>query len=862
MKRLLLIQISCFLLFLTVGSCTSAEKMTNDRRQDFTAGWTFHLGDDSAASRPDYDDTAWRILNLPHDWAIEGEFSRDNPSGTGGGALPGGIGWYRKTFTVDKADEGKRLYIDFDGVYMNSEVFINGHSLGVRPYGYVSFSYDLTPYIKWGGKNVVAVRVDNGEQPNSRWYSGCGIYRNVWLTKLNPVHIAQWGTFITAEDVLKNSARLNIRTKIQYDAAAQLQDSVKQADGTYVVFDSEIVPLADVVLQSRLMDAEGNVVGEVASELQVIPTCLNEVEQEIVVKNPNLWSVNTPYIYKVNSILIDKTTGKVLDNYCTNTGIRTFRFDAQKGFILNGERLKINGVCMHHDLGCLGAAVNIRAIERQLEILQEMGCNGIRCSHNPPSPELLDLCDRMGFIVMDETFDMWRKRKTAHDYSRYFNEWHERDLTDLILRDRNHPSVFIWSIGNEVLEQWSDAKADTLTLEQANLILNFGHDQSMLAKEGEMSVNSLLTKKLADMVKALDSTRPVTAGCNEPNPNNHLFRSGVLDLIGFNYHDDWFAGVPEKFPGKPFIVAESVSALMTRGYYRMPSDETVICPERWDKPYFDDSFSCSSYDNCHVPWGNSHEGTMRHVKNNDFISGQYVWTGFDYLGEPTPYGWPARSSYFGIVDLAGFPKDVYYLYQSEWHPEKKVLHLFPHWNWTPGQDIDMWAYYNNADEVELFVNGESQGVRTKGKDDFHVVWRVKYEPGVVKVVSRKDGKTVLEKEIHTAGEPAQIRLTADRNEIKSDGRDLSFVTVEVLDKDGNLCPNADNQIMFDVQGAGFIAGVDNGSPVSMEKFKADHRRAFYGKCLAVIQSDGKSGGIKLTATSEGLKTAVTAIKAK
>ena len=862
MKQLLIIPISCLLLFLVLGGCTSAERVTDNRRQDFTAGWTFHLGDDSAASRPDYDDTAWRILHLPHDWAIEGEFSRDNPSGTGGGALPGGIGWYRKTFTVDKADEGKRLYIDFDGVYMNSEVFINGHSLGVRPYGYVSFSYDLTPYIKWGGKNVVAVRVDNAEQPNSRWYSGCGIYRNVWLTKLNPVHIAQWGTFITAEDVSKNSARLNIRTKIQYDAAAQLQDSVKQADGTYVVFDSEIVPLADVVLQSRLMDAEGNVVDEVASELQVIPTCLNEVEQEIVVKNPNLWSVNTPYIYKVNSILIDKITGKVLDNYCTNTGIRTFRFDAQKGFILNGERLKINGVCMHHDLGCLGAAVNIRAIERQLEILQEMGCNGIRCSHNPPSPELLDLCDRMGFIVMDETFDMWRKRKTAHDYSRYFNEWHERDLTDLILRDRNHPSVFIWSIGNEVLEQWSDAKADTLTLEQANLILNFGHDQSMLAKEGEMSVNSLLTKKLADMVKALDSTRPVTAGCNEPNPNNHLFRSGALDLIGFNYHDDWFAGVPEKFPGKPFIVAESVSALMTRGYYRMPSDETVICPERWDKPYFDDSFSCSSYDNCHVPWGNSHEGTMRHVKNNDFISGQYVWTGFDYLGEPTPYGWPARSSYFGIVDLAGFPKDVYYLYQSEWHPEKKVLHLFPHWNWTPGQDIDMWAYYNNADEVELFVNGESQGVRTKGKDDFHVVWRVKYESGVVKVVSRKDGKTVLEKEIHTAGEPAQIRLTADRNEIKSDGRDLSFVTVEVLDKDGNLCPNADNQIMFDVQGAGFIAGVDNGSPVSMEKFKADHRKAFYGKCLVVVQSDGKSGGIKLTATSEGLKTAVTAIKAK
>lgn len=862
MKRLLLIQISCFLLFLTVGSCTSAEKMTNDRRQDFTADWTFRLGDDSLASRPDYDDTAWRTLNLPHDWAIEGEFSKDNPSGTGGGALPGGIGWYRKTFIADKADEGKRLRIDFDGVYMNSEVFINGHSLGVRPYGYVSFSYDLTPHIKWGEKNVIAVRVDNAEQPNSRWYSGCGIYRNVWLAKLNPVHVSQWGTYVVADEVSKNNARLVVRTQLQYDVEAQMTDSVRQADGTYVVFDSEIVPLADIILQSRLIDADGNVVGETVSEVQMMSAVPNRVEQEMVLDNPNLWSLDNPYIYKVRSIVKEKKTGEVLDVYDTPVGIRTFRFDAQKGFILNGEQVKINGVCMHHDLGCLGAAVNLRAIERQLEILKEMGCNGIRCSHNPPAPELLDLCDRMGFIVMDETFDMWRKRKTAHDYSRYFNDWHERDLTDLILRDRNHPSIFIWSIGNEVLEQWSDAKADTLTLEEANLILNFGHDKSMLAKEGEMSVNSLLTKKLVDMVKKLDSTRPVTAGCNEPNPNNHLFRSEALDIIGFNYHDDWFAGVPENFPGKPFIVTESVSALMTRGYYRMPSDETVLCPERWDKPYYDASFSCSSYDNCHVPWGNSHEGTMRHVKNNAFISGQYVWTGFDYIGEPTPYGWPARSSYFGIVDLAGFPKDVYYLYQSEWNPGKEVLRLFPHWNWTPGQDIDMWAYYNNADEVELFVNGKSQGIRTKGKDDFHVMWRVKYEPGVVRAVSRRNGKTVLEREIRTAGEPAQIRLTADRSEIKSDGKDLIFISVEILDKDGNLCPNADNQVMFDVQGAGFIAGVDNGSPISMEPFKADRRKAFYGKCLVVIQNNSQSGGIKLTATADGLKSAVMAASSK
>lgn len=837
MKRILTIQLLCTLLLLSGCACTSPRKTTDDRRQDFTADWVFRLGDDTTAACPDYNDADWRRLNLPHDWAIEGEFSKDNPSGTGGGALPGGIGWYRKTFFVDRADEGKHLRVDFDGVYMNSEVFINGHSLGVRPYGYVSFGYDLTPYIHWGGQNVLAVRVDNAEQPNSRWYSGCGIYRNVWLTKLNSVHVAQWGTYVIAGDVSKNSARLTIHTTIENEQCAD----------------------TEVELMSVLLNASGSEVGRTSAELAV-GNQPQEAAQELLVNEPDLWSIDNPHLYTLTTEL--RVGGQLVDTYTTPVGIRTFRFDAQKGFILNGEQVKINGVCMHHDLGCLGAAVNVRAIERQLEILKEMGCNGIRCSHNPPAPELLDLCDRMGFIVMDETFDMWRKRKTAHDYSRYFNEWHERDLTDLILRDRNHPSIFMWSIGNEVLEQWSDAEADTLSLEEANLILNFGHDKSMLAKEGEMSVNSLLTKKLADRVRALDATRPVTAGCNEPSPNNHLFRSGALDVIGFNYHDDYFVGVPEKFPGKPFIVTESVSALMTRGYYRMPSDETVVCPEHWDKPYSDASFSCSSYDNCHVPWGNSHEGTMRHVKNNDFISGQYVWTGFDYIGEPTPYGWPARSSYFGIIDLAGFPKDVYHLYQSEWAPEKKVLHLFPHWNWEIGQTIDMWAYYNNADEVELYVNDKSQGIRRKGKDDFHVMWRVVYEPGTVKVLSRKDGNTVLEREIHTAGDPAQIRLTADRDDIRADGKDLSFVTVEITDKDGNLCPNADNQVMFDVQGAGTIAGVDNGSPISMEKFKADHRKAFYGKCLVVVQNNGESGGIKLTAKSEGLATAGTGMTAK
>jgi beta-galactosidase len=494
-------------------------------------------------------------------------------------------------------------------------------------------------------------------------------------------------------------------------------------------------------------------------------------------------------------------------------------------------------------------------------MLRDMGCNAIRSSHNPPAPELLDLCDEMGFLVMDESFDMWRKRKTNHDYSRYFDAWHERDLSDLVQRDRNHPSIVMWSIGNEVLEQWSDAAADTLSLEEANLILNFGHSADQLANDGEMSVNSLLTAKLAGIVHNLDATRPVTAGCNEPDPANHLFKSGAIDVIGYNYHDSWFKDVPENFPGKPFIITESVSALMTRGYYSMPSDSVIICPERWDVPYYNPSFACSSYDNCRTPWGSDHEITLKQVKNNDFISGQFVWTGFDYIGEPTPYGWPARSSYFGIVDLAGFPKDVYYLYQSEWRQDKTVLHIFPHWNWQPGEDVDIWAYYNNADEVELFVNGVSQGVRTKDAERLHVSWRVKYQPGNIRAVSRKNGVQVAEQQINTAGAPAAIRLTPDRTEIAADSSDLAYFTVEIVDADGNVCPLADNEVHFAVSGSGVNVGVDNGSPVSLERFKADKRHAFYGKALLIVQSTRTSGAITVTASADGLSAATSTIQA-
>ena len=808
----------------------------DSRAVSFDKGWKFSLSDDSGYSSPDFNDVSWRSLNLPHDWAIEGNFSEDNPSGTGGGALPGGVGWYRKTFNLPADMYGKDIYIDFDGAYMNATVYINGHELGTRPYGYASFSYNITPWLK-RGKNVVAVRVDNAEQPNSRWYSGCGIYRHVWLRALNPVHVAQWGTFVRQDKVSADAADLTVITNVENNGKKNVK----------------------ATLQTEVVSPGGKVVAQISSPVSLKAGEKLEVSQPVSVADPDLWSLKSPNLYTViNRVNVN---GQTVDTYETRIGFRFLEFDARKGFSLNGERMKINGVCLHHDAGALGAVVNKAAIARQLKIMKDMGANAIRSSHNPPAPELLELCDSLGIMVMDETFDMWRKQKTSHDYARYFPEWHERDLTDLVVRDRNHPSIIIWSIGNEVLEQWSDAKADTLSLAEANLILNFGHGKDMLAEEGApLSVNSLLTKKLADMTRELDPTRPVTAGCNEPDPGNHLFRSGALDIIGFNYHDDWFKDVPKNFPGKPFIVTESVSALQTRGYYRMPSDSMYVWPERWDKPFYDESFSCSSYDNCHVPWGNTHEGTMRHVEDNDFIMGQFVWTGFDYLGEPTPFGWPARSSYFGIVDLAGIPKDSYYMYQSRWRPDLDVLHLFPHWNWNEGDDVDVWAYFNNADEVELFLNGESLGTKKPEDGSYHVWWRVPFVPGELVAVSRKDGKEVKRDSVRTASEPYAIRLTPDRSEINADGTDLSYVAVEVVDKDGNLCPLAENEIVFEVDGAGFNAGVDNGSPTSLEPFKSDRRKAFYGKAMLIVQNDGKEGKIRVNATSPELKGSTVTIK--
>ncbi|MBK8564291.1 MAG: DUF4982 domain-containing protein [Saprospiraceae bacterium] len=785
---------------------------TNDNPrtvEKFNTDWHFILGDSVAYKLPNFDHTNWRKLRLPHDWSIEGSFNEKNPSTPSGGALPGGIGWYRKTFSLPKTANGKKYFIDFDGVYWNSEVWLNGQSLGKRPSGYISFRYDLTPYLKYGAeKNVLAVRVDNSKQPNSRWYSGSGIYRNVWLVSTSGVNIGHWGTFITTPKVGPASANVSIQTTV---------DNTTGMD-------------KEVSLTTLILDAKGQEVGKGTVKGIIPKNSSKEFGQELSVANPSLWSIESPSLYQA----VSKVTvgGTLADEYKTDFGIRTFNFDPLKGFFLNGKPLKILGVCNHHDLGCLGAAMNTRAIERQLEILKDMGANAIRTSHNPPAPELLDLCDRMGFIVMDEIVDVWKKPKVQYDYHQFFDEWHRRDLEDLVLRDRNHPSVMMWSIGNEILEQWD-------------------------------STGIPLTREMVGIVKALDNTRPVTAGLNPPSKEwNNMVKSGALDLVGFNYDFKNYEAFPQNFPGQVFISTEAASALESRGHYDMPSDSIRRWPLRWDLPFNEGNpdNSVSAYDNVSAPWGSTHMETWRLIKKYDYLSGLFIWTGFDYLGEPTPYGWPSRSSYFGIVDLAGFPKDAFYLYQSEW-TKQPMLHIFPHWNWSPGKLIDVWAY-TNCEEVELFLNGKSLGAKRKNAEDLHLVWRLNYEPGTLKSVGRIGGKEVLTKEIRTAGPPTKITLQADRSALSANGEDLSFVTVRIEDAEGNLVPNAANLVNFEVSGPGFIAGVDNGSQTSLEPFKANYRKAFNGLCLAVVQSDGKPGKLSLRASSDGLKGASIEMVAK
>lgn len=788
-------------------------------RKSFNDNWKFHLGDLPGAQSPSFDDVSWRSLSLPHDWSIELPFDKESPTGTGGGSLRGGIGWYRKTFSLPASAAGKSVTIDFDAVYRNSEVWMNGSYLGKRPNGYISFQYDLTPYLRYGKeKNTIAVKVDNAEQPNSRWYSGSGIYRNTWLTITGKTHVAYNGIYFTTPTV--NNKQALVEGEIT------------------IVNEQQVAKKLNVI--TSLLDASGKVVATTVVPVNIGSGETKTVSQHFTVANPLLWSVERPYLYK--AITSIKEEEKLLDQYKTTIGIRSFLFDAGMGFLLNGKKVKIRGVCNHHDLGCLGVAVNRRALQRQLEILKRMGCNGIRTSHNPPAPELLALCDEMGFIVMNEAFDIWKKKKTEFDYHRDWDEWHRKDLVDHVIRDRNHPSVFIWSVGNEVGEQWGDEKDST---------------------------GRQILKELVDIVRQYDPVRPTVTANNEVNPWSKLLQSNSADMIGYNYNHQkwdsvfytWGSKSPAGYADKPFIVTESVSGLMTRGHYDMPSDSIRRWPKRWDIPLTEGNpdTTCSAYDNCATPWGSTHEQTLKEFEKYDHISGMYIWTGFDYIGEPTPYGWPARSSYFGIIDLAGFPKDVYYMYQAAW-TTKPVLHIFPHWNWSDGDTVDVWAYYNNAEEAELFLDGVSLGTRKKEGDEQHVMWRVAYKPGILEAVSKKNGKPVIRRQIRTAGPAAKILLEADRKLI-SRTNDLSFVTVKIVDKDGNLVPDAANLVRFSLNRGG-IAAVDNGNQTSMESFKANKRKAFNGLCLAVISGAGEPGLVRLTATAEGLSPAIITITVK
>ncbi|MAS70334.1 beta-galactosidase GalB [Zunongwangia profunda] len=788
-----------------------------NRKQLFTEDWKFYKNDTLNSLTEVLNSEDWRPIDVPHDWSIHQEFDKNSAAGIGGGALSGGVGYYKKSFNLPLEDSARLYKIQFDGVYQNSEVWINGSYLGKRPNGYIGFEYDLTPYLHYGSQdNTIVVKADNSDQPNSRWYSGSGIYRNVWLKKLNKIHIPNWGTFITTPSISKEKALVNITAKIK----------------------NEFLEDKEIEVQITIFQDDQEIVKSETSALNITTNSEIGFNKELTIYKPKLWSIDSPWLYKAQIDIIQNKN--LIDRFETRFGIRDFKFDLEKGFKLNGESLKIRGVCMHHDLGPLGAAINTRAIERQLEILKEMGVNGIRTAHNPPAPELLDLCDQMGFIVMDEAFDIWRTAKTKHDYSQYWDKWHEQDIADLIKRDRNHPSVFLWSIGNEIQEQWSE-KGEKIGVELSNI------------------------------VKSLDSTRPVTAGMNPPvhvsdkevtiqfeetaDKPNSLAGSGALDVIGYNYAHQTWEKHQLNFPNTPFIATETTSGLQTRGYYEFPSDTTKIWPVRWDKLFTggNPDHTISAFDQVRAPWGSLHETSWKIIKKNDFLSGFFIWTGFDYIGEPTPYEWPSRSSYFGIVDLAGFPKDVYYMYKSEW-TDDDVLHLLPHWNWEQGQTVDVWAYYNNADEVELFLNGESRGTRSKKDDELHVMWRFPFESGTLKAISRKNGQIVKETEIRTASKPAKLELFPDRKKIRADGLDLSFITVTITDAEGTIAPRANNQIDFEIEGPGEIVGVSSGDPTNHESFKGKSHRALNGKCLVIVQSTRQAGEIKISANSAGLES--------
>ena len=792
---------------------TKARSAALRTRESFDFGWKFFKGDAAQAQQPDFNDQEWRDLDLPHDWSIEGPFA-EKPGSATFAHLPAGTGWYRKNFTVPASYRNQQVSIEFDGVYQHSEVWINGHYLGKRPYGYISFYYDITPHLNFGSGNVIAIRVDNSHQPNCRWYSGSGIYRHTWLLVTDKLHVAHWGTFVTCGKVSEKSAVVRIKTRVQNESKND----------------------AKCVLKTVILDSNGRPVQTTETGGDIAGSGEFEFIEKVKIDKPVLWSPENPYLYTVRSTLDQQ--GKSTDIYDTVFGVRSIEFDTDKGFLLNGRQVKLHGVCLHHEAGALGAAVPERAWERRLEKLKAMGCNAVRTSHNPYAPEFMDLCDKLGLLVMDEMFDEWNEPKPQtpdYGYRIYFDEWAERDVTDFIRRDRNHPCVVIWSAGNEVVDQVVPAGVKTL-------------------------------KKLLDIFHREDPTRPVTVGCDrivaEPKAVPQEFLT-LLDVVGYNYVDRWrdryekyYSLDRQAFPQRKFIGTENGSLGGIRGDYSYlfpvePGTDMRRNKNRWI----------------------DFEQMWKFVSTYDYVAGDFMWTGIDYLGESN---WPRKANTSGVIDTCGFEKDTWYFCQSQW-TEKPVLHLFPHWTW-PGKEGEFIPVlcYTNCDSMELFLNGKSLGIQSywfprygmrenyenfparndipRTTSDLHLTWTVPYQPGTLRAVGTRDGKIVITEEIATAGKPVKIGLAIDRKTIKADRRDIAHITVSVLDAQGLIVPEADNEISFGIQGEGRILGLDNGDPASHEDYHGSKRKAFHGLCLAIVQSTGKTGLIKLTATAPGLKS--------
>lgn len=784
-----------------------------------------------------FDDSKWEGINLPHDWAIKGPFYKEEHAIVGGGMgrLPvQGVGWYRRKINIPVSDKGKNIYLEIDGAMSYAIVWCNGNLVGGWPYGYNSFRLDLTPYIKPGQDNQLAIRIDNPAN-SARWYPGAGIYRNVWLTKVNPVQVKHWGSFITAKNISATSATVDLALQIENKSTAE----------------KTITVVTEIYVLDHALKRKGNKVAVFPQKIiKAKPGQELNIDHSVQVKNPLLWGpapAQKPNLYTAVTKLYVK--GVVVDEYETRFGIRSLIFDAEKGLLVNGQPVRIQGVNQHHDLGALGTAFNVRAAERQLELLKEMGCNAIRLAHNPPAPELLDLTDRMGFLVIDEIFDSWERKKTPLDFHLIFKDWYEADTRSFIRRDRNHPSVIAWSYGNEVGEQYT---ADT---------------------------GAVISKRLYDIVKEEDDTRPATASMNYAKPGMPF--PEVMDIISLNYQGEGIRDAPayahlkgirtsplypafhQKFPGKLIVSSETASALSTRGSYIFPvtaGNSAPVSDTTGGDPVHN---YVSAYELYTAQFGASPDKVFASQDKHPFVAGEFVWSGWDYLGEPTPY-YSARSSYSGIIDLAGFKKDRFYLYQSRWRPDVPMLHILPHWNW-PGRvgQITPVHIFTSGDEVELFLNGRSLGKKKKAEFEYRLRWDdVKYEPGQLKAIAYRKGKKWTEQVVQTTGVASQLKMSADRTVMKADGTDLLFITVKITDENGLTVPVANNNVCFTVEGPGEIVATDNGDPANLVSFAEKEREAYFGLLLVIVRSKVKPGLIKITSSSPGLKSAVIDIISK